>query len=723
MASADSIALVAFKQMLETEEGSLYIDPSSLGFFNEAGEGDFVVVEKGYWTPPGQCTIVVCIKSFKPGVVKSAADVKSLVQGAKSLLPASQRCLSRTLGVGCYQNATMLDIRSSIFLVEEWAGTTTLRKAIRNSVRQPVPRQLFYEMEDGLRWCLEIAEALQCLHELNIVHADIKLENIMLAEADTGHVTDSMAVLVDIKPYQSIFIESCNKALKASMKSEGGDGGEDTDDEAESFTGTKMQRNLSRFSIRTDASVLSDATKDGSVYVCSTMSNGVRSSITPTAVPKVQDKRMIRRSMGAFPSFKASADDPSKEQNGSVLRLGRCSEQPSMLRSNTMSAGLSPDKDRSVHRQESGVAERSSQQARVEFALLWKQASSRSPRLTYEIPSHRTSFTGCTPCSASPWGKMAEGHEGAKAVWVGRGRMWRRSSWDFSDMDLRLKAQHRVRGDSEKRSNQMIEEAADEVARAQAAGHGGLSQLLRSLQADVEFLMEMGRSAHPLSTEAEEGVSAQCSRPAVGSNGVVIKSALKRTSATDTSGKEMLSPHAISKVTDSLHNAASYSSFQEALKSQHGAFVEPPKKVRFTVPQMEVGKATTRDLSLLYRAPEFYGKASFTPTLESDVYALAVLFYEVLIRMVITPETTTQESVEAYQKKAFGGFREPMPPMWPQEIKDLLTAAWAHDPKERASIFLIVKMLKEMQSDVRLLTGLVYPNGTLPSDKACCTIS
>ncbi len=81
MEDKESLAMLAFKKML----GSLYIDPTTLGFFNEAGEGDFVVVEKGYWTPPGQCTIVVCIKSFKPGVLSTPQDVQFMIAEAKRL--------------------------------------------------------------------------------------------------------------------------------------------------------------------------------------------------------------------------------------------------------------------------------------------------------------------------------------------------------------------------------------------------------------------------------------------------------------------------------------------------------------------------------------------------------------------------------------------------------------------------------------------------------------
>ncbi len=45
----------------------------------------------------------------------------------------------------------MVDIRSSIFLVEKWAGSTSLHKAIKSSVRRPDLYQMTYQMHDGLR--------------------------------------------------------------------------------------------------------------------------------------------------------------------------------------------------------------------------------------------------------------------------------------------------------------------------------------------------------------------------------------------------------------------------------------------------------------------------------------------------------------------------------------------------------------------------------------------
>ena len=88
----DSLALLAFKKLLATDSGSLHIDPTRLRFFNEAGAGDFCVVEKGFWTPPGSNTAVVCIKSFKPGVLASAKDVQAMVAEAKRLISIDHRC-------------------------------------------------------------------------------------------------------------------------------------------------------------------------------------------------------------------------------------------------------------------------------------------------------------------------------------------------------------------------------------------------------------------------------------------------------------------------------------------------------------------------------------------------------------------------------------------------------------------------------------------------------
>ena len=52
-----------------------------------------------------------------------------------------------------------------------------------------------------------------------------------------------------------------------------------------------------------------------------------------------------------------------------------------------------------------------------------------------------------------------------------------------------------------------------------------------------------------------------------------------------------------------------------------------------------------------------------------------------------------------------------MPEKWPQQVKDLIAAAWAADPKQRPTMPELVRRLREVQGDPDVLTGLMYPRG------------
>ena len=49
------------------------------------------------------------------------------------------------------------------------------------------------------------------------------------------------------------------------------------------------------------------------------------------------------------------------------------------------------------------------------------------------------------------------------------------------------------------------------------------------------------------------------------------------------------------------------------------------------LPELEEGGATSRDFSLIYRAPELCDQPHFVPTPESDVFSLAIVCYEVCV--------------------------------------------------------------------------------------------
>ena len=120
------------------------IDPSELKFFNEAGENDFFSVEKAGLTSCNseETCMPVCIKSFKPHVLTTPQELRSVVEEARRIVMLRHANLCSLLGMGCYSCSSMADVRSSIFMVERWAGSTTLYAALRKSQQSSVSRGL-----------------------------------------------------------------------------------------------------------------------------------------------------------------------------------------------------------------------------------------------------------------------------------------------------------------------------------------------------------------------------------------------------------------------------------------------------------------------------------------------------------------------------------------------------------------------------------------------------
>jgi serine/threonine protein kinase len=58
------------------------------------------------------------------------------------------------------------------------------------SLEQRIERDGKLPLEDSIRVCLEIAGALDALHEAGLVHRDVKPGNILLDEAGVAHITD-----------------------------------------------------------------------------------------------------------------------------------------------------------------------------------------------------------------------------------------------------------------------------------------------------------------------------------------------------------------------------------------------------------------------------------------------------------------------------------------------------------------------------------------------------
>ncbi|GFH08173.1 protein kinase domain-containing protein, partial [Haematococcus lacustris] len=97
------------------------------------------------------------------------------------------------LGMGFWDSSSEAAHLNSLFLVQEYVQGSHMRRAISNALvrqhRAGAPG--FYSQADAVRWCLQLAQALDYLHTRSppVIHRDVKLENILLTGTDP-HTSD-----------------------------------------------------------------------------------------------------------------------------------------------------------------------------------------------------------------------------------------------------------------------------------------------------------------------------------------------------------------------------------------------------------------------------------------------------------------------------------------------------------------------------------------------------
>ncbi|BDA45294.1 probable focal adhesion kinase 1 at C-terminar half [Coccomyxa sp. Obi] len=103
--------------------------------------------------------------------------------------------------------------------------------------------------------------------------------------------------------------------------------------------------------------------------------------------------------------------------------------------------------------------------------------------------------------------------------------------------------------------------------------------------------------------------------------------------------------------------------------------------------------------TIAYQPEEVLRDGHVTPA--SDVYSFAILMYEMYTRKHLFKGMMHSQMFF----KVFNGYRPPIPPGMPKGLKDLMTAAWSHNPAERPSYRSIVKMLQRLIREHRRAMG------------------
>ncbi|KAI8468772.1 MAG: kinase-like domain-containing protein [Monoraphidium minutum] len=195
--------LARFKELL----GDLYIESSRLEFISELGVGELAIVERGQYHPPsGGRAMNVVVKGYSPHVIATPEDMHALLSESRNIQRLHHRHLVKLLGLGCFHHTTPEDLRGSLFMVEEFVGTMSLKALLR--LQRRTRWRWLYTMTTALRWATSLASALAALHaaEPPYVHGDVKAINVFLT--DTMSVDSATVKLGDLKPHSSSMASS-----------------------------------------------------------------------------------------------------------------------------------------------------------------------------------------------------------------------------------------------------------------------------------------------------------------------------------------------------------------------------------------------------------------------------------------------------------------------------------------------------------------------------------
>lgn len=140
------------------------VELSELDFGESLGIGSFGVVRKCIWRSK-----LYAVKQMQLGHV---TDPEKEVELLSSLdHPNIIRLYAKSVDV------------HNLFCIIEFAENGSIRKYIEKRLGQP-------DLKTSLRWAIEIAEGMNYLHEKDLVHRDLKSDNVLLTADWTAKICD-----------------------------------------------------------------------------------------------------------------------------------------------------------------------------------------------------------------------------------------------------------------------------------------------------------------------------------------------------------------------------------------------------------------------------------------------------------------------------------------------------------------------------------------------------
>eukprot|EP00803_Ostreobium_quekettii_P009038 evm.model.scf_1653.3 EVM.evm.TU.scf_1653.3 scf_1653:33124-35364(+) len=211
-----------------------WLEPSEFSGAGEIGEGAFAVVRRCDWSRgdgDGGAT-PVALKMLKPHVLERDRDVEQFLKEADLLRRVRHPSIVEFMGLtkcesGCGEG------RPTVAIVQEFADMGSMRSLIQDHMEDSASAHPAYSKREVLRWMLDIATAIQYLHESQpkIIHRDIKPENMLLfRDSNDGEVIAKLAdfglvALVHTMPEslsESLSAAGVEKGLEALFAAKGG---------------------------------------------------------------------------------------------------------------------------------------------------------------------------------------------------------------------------------------------------------------------------------------------------------------------------------------------------------------------------------------------------------------------------------------------------------------------------------------------------------------------
>ncbi|GIL57301.1 hypothetical protein Vafri_12551 [Volvox africanus] len=121
------------------------------------------------------------------------------------------------------------------------------------------------------------------------------------------------------------------------------------------------------------------------------------------------------------------------------------------------------------------------------------------------------------------------------------------------------------------------------------------------------------------------------------------------------------------------------------------------KRWRVSPPPQQLSGRTG---SYMYMAPEMYLEQPYNEKV--DVFSYGVIVFEILSRyqmICAVSQAGTEAEIEAYAAKVSEGYRPPLPPAWPQAVKELIAVCWHQDASLRPSMAWVKERLMQMQAE------------------------